>query len=342
MQVVWDPSQRATFVREHPSTTAEVCALCADLRVLGRSEFKQLLRWRLKVRGSLLKAEAEAAPKHSGAEAEMEAEGSEKEKDPEAELLAEMDHLREKAAHEFKVGRKKARELKRKARLRLAASAATAGIGEEVQAEEDALFDLSAVRGRSMLQAIGAHLFLCFLWVKSVMYRFTGLLESWAQGRAREGEGATCRERGYGVDTYIHTYSRSRKAQHHRMARARCIITGVCSYQCLHCGHGDVSIEIYFYFHAAGDAPALDEQQVEDIVDAPNSDDELVNATARGSESGDDEEALEYEAMVEEYLDNAYQSYLQRQLARGANQKEKVKRHRLADTGAPVRTYPSS
>lgn len=35
----------AAAVAAHPATTAEVRALCADLQVLGRSEFKQLLKW---------------------------------------------------------------------------------------------------------------------------------------------------------------------------------------------------------------------------------------------------------------------------------------------------------
>ncbi len=35
----------AAAVAAHPATTAEIRALCADLQVLGRSEFKQLLKW---------------------------------------------------------------------------------------------------------------------------------------------------------------------------------------------------------------------------------------------------------------------------------------------------------
>ena len=42
---VEDPVAMAVFVRFHPSTSAEIRALCNDLQVLGRSEFKQLLKW---------------------------------------------------------------------------------------------------------------------------------------------------------------------------------------------------------------------------------------------------------------------------------------------------------
>lgn len=45
MEGLENPSSVAAFVRSHPATTAEVKALCGDLQVLGRSEFKQLLKW---------------------------------------------------------------------------------------------------------------------------------------------------------------------------------------------------------------------------------------------------------------------------------------------------------
>ncbi len=40
-----DAAGLAKFVREHPGTSPEVRALLGDLQVLGRSEFKQLLKW---------------------------------------------------------------------------------------------------------------------------------------------------------------------------------------------------------------------------------------------------------------------------------------------------------
>jgi Domain of unknown function (DUF3381) len=40
-----DPAELAAFVREHKATTQEVQTLAADLPVLGRSEFKLLLKW---------------------------------------------------------------------------------------------------------------------------------------------------------------------------------------------------------------------------------------------------------------------------------------------------------
>ena len=38
-------SDAAAAIRKHPATTAEIRQLCGDLQVLGRSEFKALLKW---------------------------------------------------------------------------------------------------------------------------------------------------------------------------------------------------------------------------------------------------------------------------------------------------------
>lgn len=40
-----NPGEAAAFVFLHPGTSEEIRTLCGDLQVLGRSEFKQLLKW---------------------------------------------------------------------------------------------------------------------------------------------------------------------------------------------------------------------------------------------------------------------------------------------------------
>ncbi len=40
-----NPGEAAAFVFLHPGTNEEIRTLCGDLQVLGRSEFKQLLKW---------------------------------------------------------------------------------------------------------------------------------------------------------------------------------------------------------------------------------------------------------------------------------------------------------
>lgn len=42
-------------IRSHPATNSEIRLLCKDLQVLGRSEFKQLLKWRLTLKKDLEK-----------------------------------------------------------------------------------------------------------------------------------------------------------------------------------------------------------------------------------------------------------------------------------------------
>lgn len=53
--------EATALILEHPETDKEVRELCKDVQVLGRSEFKQLLRWRLKMRKAVDQAEKERA-----------------------------------------------------------------------------------------------------------------------------------------------------------------------------------------------------------------------------------------------------------------------------------------
>jgi hypothetical protein len=88
----------------------------------------------------------------------------------------------------------------------------------------------------------------------------------------------------------------------------------------------------------AGDADALDAETVAATVDAPNSDSELVSSDSEAEDAyGSDEEAAAaaaYDAKVEQQLEDAYESYLQRRHARDAIKAEKLKRTRLRDAGA--------
>lgn len=52
-----DGEDALALILEHPETDAEVKELCKDVQVLGRSEFKQLLRWRMKMRKALEREE---------------------------------------------------------------------------------------------------------------------------------------------------------------------------------------------------------------------------------------------------------------------------------------------
>lgn len=110
-----DLSSLALAIRTHPATDNEVQTLCKDLQVLGRSEFKQLLRWRLTLRKALSsliggaeksdspqkgqhkKSEREAAAGAEKSEGAGDESDSESEKDPEQLLLNEMSAIKEHA-----------------------------------------------------------------------------------------------------------------------------------------------------------------------------------------------------------------------------------------------------
>lgn len=93
-----DGAALAAVVRAHPATDSEVRLLCKDLLVLGRSEFKQLLRWRLMIKKDLQRQQKEAA-KAAAAAGEAGQEGGEGEEegeeDPEEKLLREMSEVKE-------------------------------------------------------------------------------------------------------------------------------------------------------------------------------------------------------------------------------------------------------
>ncbi|PNH12762.1 AdoMet-dependent rRNA methyltransferase spb1 [Tetrabaena socialis] len=150
-----EPKELAAKIRSHEATNSEIRTLCKDLQVLGRSEFKLLLRWRLALRKSL-KADLAAAdedgsakPGHkkakgaagegaakAGAEADPAA-------DPEELLLADMKALKDKLAREAKRDKKKRRDMKVKSKLRAAQVAQSEGIADDPhQGGPEQLFNL--------------------------------------------------------------------------------------------------------------------------------------------------------------------------------------------------------
>lgn len=148
---VEDAAELAAFVRGHAATDAEVKALCKDLQVLGRSEFKQLLRWRLLVKKDLQRAAAARAKAAAAEKGEGEGEGGsggeEEEEDPEEKLLREMAEVKERMDKRRKKERRKRRDQKVKSRVRAAQLAQAEGIGEDTGPEQ--LFSLSKLKGQA-------------------------------------------------------------------------------------------------------------------------------------------------------------------------------------------------
>ena len=156
----------AAAVASHPATTAEVRLLCADLGVLGRSEFKALLKWRAGVRKALVAAPAAAAKKaaeaaRAAAVAEAEGAASDDDELKEDAILDEIADAKGRADAVAKREKKRAREAKKKARLRAAAALAADGIADG--GAEEGLFSLATLekagaRARRAAAAAGGDL----------------------------------------------------------------------------------------------------------------------------------------------------------------------------------------
>lgn len=134
-----------------PETTKEVRDCCADLKVLGRADFKRLLRWRLKVRDifGFSKKAKEAAEKKEAEEAK---EGEEETKiesmDEEMRLQEELERLKDKDSKQKKKQRRIENERKQKEIVRMQMNMATPfeiGLEQAGPTGDDAMFALKAV-----------------------------------------------------------------------------------------------------------------------------------------------------------------------------------------------------
>lgn len=142
-----DDDDKQTFLRNHAATDSEIKILCSDLQVLGRSEFKQLLKWRLTVKKELEKMLKESKPSEDDPdETDVdEEEEEEQEEDLEDDLMKEMESIKTKEEKRLKREKKKRREQKLNARIRSAQLAQAEGIGEEAAGPES-LFSLKGVK----------------------------------------------------------------------------------------------------------------------------------------------------------------------------------------------------
>ena len=124
------------------STTDEIKHCFKDLRVLGKPEFRRLLRWRTKVRTDLKKGDADAET----GEVEVQDAPRVKKTGPltDEELLEEMAEIRAEKAHEARKDKKKARKAQADARTRLGMGMTNKSFGVE---EDDELFGLGQFNG---------------------------------------------------------------------------------------------------------------------------------------------------------------------------------------------------
>ncbi|XP_052193973.1 uncharacterized protein LOC127802297 [Diospyros lotus] len=133
-------------IKDHSLTTEEVKALCEDLHVLGKQDFKHLLKWRMSIRKAL-------SPSHKATPTTTDVEHENKDGDDEDEkMLNEMEEL------SYAMDRKNKRAKKLIAK-RQAKDKARKALGMQVDAIEDSyndheLFSLSSIKGKKDLVAV--------------------------------------------------------------------------------------------------------------------------------------------------------------------------------------------
>lgn len=144
---------------DHPATTVEIKECCTDLKVLGRSDFKGLLTWRLKMieyKRKIIQDEKRGVNGHlndkadelSDADSDDESQGSSEE---EEEIQAEITALKEARLRKKKKEKKKEREAMAKIRRRKA-------LGMDLQAidlpDHDKVFSLATITNKEDLEKI--------------------------------------------------------------------------------------------------------------------------------------------------------------------------------------------
>ncbi|KAK4171563.1 putative adoMet-dependent rRNA methyltransferase [Triangularia setosa] len=135
-----------------PETTEEIRTCCADLKVLGRKEFKLLLKWRLKVR------EIFGFPTKKSAKASLAEEVAEVEPmDEEMRIQEELQRIADKEKGKKKRERRNANEAKTKEIMRMQmhmTAPMDIGMEQEGPRGEGEIFKLKAIDANSALRKI--------------------------------------------------------------------------------------------------------------------------------------------------------------------------------------------
>ncbi|KAI3815148.1 hypothetical protein L1987_14804 [Smallanthus sonchifolius] len=134
-------------IKNHALTTEEVKALCDDLRVLGKQDFKHLLKWRILIRKAL--SPEKETPKPADVEPESKADEDE---DGDEDGLKEMEELtnamlRKKKQAKKIIAKRRAKDKSRKA----------TGMQSDVMEDgytDYELFSLSSIKGKKDLVAV--------------------------------------------------------------------------------------------------------------------------------------------------------------------------------------------
>ena len=144
----------------HEATTSEIKELCADLKVLGKREFKELLRWRLKLRKAFgVEDDKDAA--HGSRQEKEQGDDEGEEEETEESILEKMREIREYLERREHQSAKRRKKQKHKMRREAAIRAKTFGSGiagkaesSEAVVDDDGLFSLQTIAKQRDLQAL--------------------------------------------------------------------------------------------------------------------------------------------------------------------------------------------
>jgi AdoMet-dependent rRNA methyltransferase SPB1 len=137
--------QASLPLKEHDLTTEEIKILCDDLPVLGKNDFKHILKWRMQIRKALTPEKKEVAKPEPDV-------GKEDEENEDDKLLNELEELTNTVDRK----KKQAKKILAKRRAKDKARKAT---GPQMDVLEDGfvdneLFSLNAIKGKKDLMAV--------------------------------------------------------------------------------------------------------------------------------------------------------------------------------------------
>lgn len=148
----------ARRLAEHAATSAEVRALCDDLKVCGRKDYKALLKWRLAVKRDFAPpGERPKKAREDSAAGGAEGEGGQDGETEEEKLLLKMQEIKEYMEARERKSKKRKVKIKRKARVRaaLGGTSAAEAAGDTVYGDQEQLFSLVRVSGKGALEHVG-------------------------------------------------------------------------------------------------------------------------------------------------------------------------------------------
>lgn len=133
-----------------PETTEDIRLACKDLKVLGRKEFKMLLKWRLKAREAfgLPTKKSEAAAKSAAENAEQGEQAEVEPMDEELKIEAELQALKDKESSKKRRERRRENEKKQKEIVRMQlhmVAPMDIGLEQDGPQGRDAMFNLKQV-----------------------------------------------------------------------------------------------------------------------------------------------------------------------------------------------------